>query len=150
MCGEDGVTYEVARRSRIVAFSIIGVVILALVVFAQRSALKESYFNTVLSSCRDWHDVQKVTWRSLPAFDAQVRYVTVQNIEEKAMVACVARWSQPILGNEIRRISDTELPIGNHIEVSIGGSVFNPPQRIFDAKYVKVRNNSISLGEISK
>jgi hypothetical protein len=120
---------------------------LAFVVFSQRSAIKERYFNTVLSSCRDWHDVQNVSWRSLPAFDAEVRYLLVQNPGEKSMVACAARWLQPVLGYETRRVYDTELPIGNHLEVNISGSVFSPPQRIFNVAYVSVRQNPISPNE---
>jgi hypothetical protein len=131
------VSYETTRSTRIAGIAIGVLMIDSLVGYAERYALKESYFNAVLSSCANWHDVQKVRWEFVPAFDAEVRDFRGRDEKQINTIQCVDRWAAPIVDNvrDIDYNSNRQFR-GEALQTAISGQSLAPPQRFFDVSHI--------------
>ena len=138
-------SYEVSGNARATAIGAIGLILASLIMFGQRHALKEWYFNAVLSRCKSQYGATEVTWNHYPAFDAEVRHLRNASNAEAAMITCTYRWTHLIV--ESRNIGGP-FEVGREtLGVTISGQHYSPPERIFQIYRSKVDNDRTTLND---
>jgi hypothetical protein len=133
------VSYEVPRSTRIAGIATGALIVCSFVAYGERYAIKEKYFNAVLSSCANWHNIRNVRWEFVPAFDAEVRDFRGHNESQIETIRCVDRWAGLII-DDVKDIDYNSTPRfrGEALQTAVSGQMLatRPPQRFFDVSHI--------------
>lgn len=132
--------YQTLRWPKYVAICLVSLLLCTLLMRAYWNRIQETYFDFALAQCSSGRSNAMANWHSWPeglAFDAEVRRYRARNAEEEEVLNCVEGWSGWLMSSKGEVAGSTGPSNFSGIEVSISGSIYNPPERIFRVRRIK-------------